>query len=217
MKKGVFISFEGIEGTGKSTQARLLHDALEKRGHRAVLTEEPGGTEISLAIRALLLDARHRGMDPIAELLLYAAARRQHVVEVVNPALEKGMVVITDRFSDSTRAYQGRARGLGTDIIDSLDALVTGGLRPHLTLLLDMEVEAGLRRNIKANKSDRLEQEDAAFHERVRRGYLEIQKAEPERVRLIDAARDIGEVHGAALDIVLGFLEKQGRPSRARS
>lgn len=209
MKQGLFISFEGIEGSGKSTQARLLAEALEKEGCATVLTEEPGGTEISQAIRGLLLDVRHGAMDPVAELFLYAAARRQHVTELIAPSLAGGKVVITDRFSDSTRAYQGDGRGLDPAVIEAIDDAATGGLRPHLTLLLDMDVEAGLRRNRKAEKSDRFELEAVAFHERVRRGYLKIQKAEPARVRLISAEGAIDEVRRAVLAAAMGFIKSR--------
>lgn len=207
--KGVFISLEGIEGTGKSTQARLLSEALEKKGFKTVLTAEPGGTAISLGIRELLLDKAHRGMDPVTELFLYSAARRQHLVEVIHPALAEGRVVITDRFSDSTRAYQGHARGLDLALIEDLDAVVTGGLRPHLTLLLDVDVETGLRRNREAEKVDRLELEDIAFHERVREGFLSIAQAEPERVRIIDAKDGVAGVSEAVLRVVENFLEER--------
>lgn len=206
MKQGLFISFEGIEGSGKSTQARLLAEALEKEGHATVLTEEPGGTEISQAIRGLLLDARHRAMDAVAELLLYAAARRQHVKELILPSLAGGKVVITDRFSDSTFAYQGEGRGLDLALIEVIDAAATGGIKPHLTLLLDMDVEAGLRRNRKAEKSDRFELEAVAFHERVRKGYLKIQKAEPARVRLISAEGPLEDVQRAVLAAAMDFI-----------
>ncbi len=207
--KGVFISLEGIEGTGKSTQARLLSEALEKKGLKTVLTAEPGGTAISRIIRDLLLDKAHRGMDPMTELLLYSAARRQHLVELILPALGEGKVVITDRFSDSTRAYQGHARGLGLSLIDSLDAMVTGGLKPHLTLLLDIDVETGLGRNREAEKVDRLELEDIAFHERVREGFLSIRRAEPGRVRIIDAKDGVARVGEAVLRAVEKFLEER--------
>jgi dTMP kinase len=206
---GTFISFEGIEGTGKSTQARLLARALTERGHSVVLTAEPGGTELGQRIRSLLLDVRHSGMEPVTELLLYSAARRQHLSEVIIPALEEGKVVITDRFSDSTLAYQGYARGLDRGLIASLDTWVTGGRKPHLTLLLDTDVETGLMRNRQAEKVDRLELEDVAFHRRVREGFRKIRDEEPERVLLVEVTDGVEEMHGTILSLVLDFLEKR--------
>ena len=209
--KGVFISFEGIEGTGKSTQARLLRDWLEGEGMEVVLTREPGGTEIGKGIIKLLLSEEHCAMDPVTELFLYAADRRQHIKEIVLPSLEQGLVVITDRFSDSTRAYQGSARGLDLKLLDVLDGAATGGLKPDLTLVLDLVVREGLLRNQNANKRDRLELEDVAFHERVRAGFLDIQRAEPERVRLIDATGTVEDVHAKVLEVVKEFLKGRGK------
>jgi dTMP kinase len=202
MKKGVFISFEGIEGTGKSTQARLLAGYLEGRGVGVLLTAEPGGTELSRKIRELLLSVEHGGMDPLTELLLYEAARRQHVMEVIIPALEQGLAVITDRFSDSTRAYQGYGRGIDLELIESIDRAVTGLLRPDLTILLDIDVETGLKRNRAINKIDRIELEDIHFHERVREGYLALREAEPKRLRLVEAKGSPEGVHDAVIEAV---------------
>jgi dTMP kinase len=208
--KGLFISFEGIEGTGKSTQARLLADYLRAKGAASVLTEEPGGTAIGRKIREVLLSVEHGGMDPVAELLLYAASRRQHMSELILPSLGKGLTVITDRFSDSTRAYQGYGRGLPLELIDSLDRAVTGGLRPDLTLLLDLDVRTGLMRNRRVNKVDRLELEDIRFHEKVREGYLAIREAEPERVRLIDASGGIEAVHAEVVRVAGPLFPTKG-------
>jgi dTMP kinase len=153
------------------------------------------------------LSREHDAMDAVAELLLYAADRRQHLKEVVLPSLEAGLVVITDRFSDSTLAYQGHARGLDIDLLDSLDEAATGGRKPDLTLLLDMDVREGLTRNRDANKVDRLELEDVEFHEAVREGFLRIQRGEPERIKLIDATGTVDEVHARVTEAVKGFLE----------
>lgn len=202
MGGGLFISLEGIEGTGKSTQTRILADAIRESGREVVLTVEPGGTDISRAIRGLLLDVNHGAMDAMTELLLYAAARRQHMAELILPALGRGAVVVTDRFSDSTVAYQGYARGLDMSLIQKLDGMVTGGMRPNLTLLLDMDVETGLRRNKGAGKVDRLELEDVAFHKRVREGFLSIAKAEPARVKVIDASGSLDDVARKIRDAV---------------
>jgi dTMP kinase len=203
MPEGVLISLEGIEGTGKSTQSALLADALRARGVPVVLTAEPGGTPLGERIRALLLDAAHQGMDPMTELLLYAASRRQHLAEVILPSLAEGKTVVTDRFSDSTRAYQGAARGIAAETLDAVDRLATGGLRPHLTIVLDMEVERGLERNRAAGKLlDRLEQEEMAFHQRVREGFLAIAKREPGRVRVVSAEGSMQEVHQRVMQVV---------------
>jgi len=208
---GVFISFEGIEGTGKSTHVRLLADHLRGLGHTVIQTAEPGGTPISLKIRELLLSLDSRGMDYMTELLLYNAARVQHIREVISPALRQGDIVITDRFSDSTLAYQGYGRGIDRQVIEALDAVATNSMRPDLTLLLDIDVETGLRRNKEINKNDRLEREDVAFHEKVKKGFHEIAKEEPERIRLIPCSDSIDAVHAKIKDVVTAFLKQLGR------
>jgi dTMP kinase len=198
----LFISLEGIEGTGKTTQAKLLAEHLSGKGHSAVVTEEPGGTSIGLRIREVLLKVEHSEMDSLTELLLYSASRCQHIHQLILPSLEAGKVVITDRFSDSTLAYQGYGRGIDPDLIETLDRLVTGGLKPDLTLLLDIDVETGLKRNKGANKVDRLELEDVAFHRKVRAGYLEIARREPGRIKVVDASGDIDEIKGKIARVV---------------
>jgi dTMP kinase len=205
--KGVFISFEGIEGTGKSTQARMAAEYLRGKGCEVIQTMEPGGTKISLTIRELLLSPENKEMDPVTELLLYNAARVQHIREVIAPALEKGAVVITDRFSDSTVAYQGHARGIDLKLIDSLDKIATGGLRPDITILLNIDAETGLARNKALNKRDRLELEDISFHEKVRKGFIQIAAREPERVKIVDSSEGLKEVHGNVMKIISDFLE----------
>jgi dTMP kinase len=207
--KGVFISFEGIEGTGKSTQAKLLEEYLREKGHRVIQTMEPGGTRISLKIRELLLSPDSKDMDHVTELLLYNAARVQHIKEVIKPALERGEIVITDRFSDSTVAYQGFARGLDLKLIDSLDVIATNKLRPDITLLLDIDVETGLARNKALNKGDRLELEDLSFHERVRKGFIQIAAREPARIKVIDCSESLPEVHQKVVKILSEFLENR--------
>ena len=204
---GLFISFEGVEGSGKSTQARMAARALIKEGRRVVLTAEPGGTPISQAIREVLLDSSHGAMEPVTELLLYAAARRQHLYELILPALDEGKVVITDRFSDSTSAYQGAGRGLEMGLIAELDRIVTGGLKPDLALILDIDVEEGLKRNRGAGKRDRLELEDVEFHKRVREGFLDIANNEPERVRLVQVGGDKDEVHEKVMAVIKGVMD----------
>lgn len=207
--KGKFISFEGIEGTGKSTQAKLLQQGLLGLGYEVILTEEPGGTLISLRIREILLSVDHTNMKPITELLLYNAARAQHIEEVILPALNRGAVVITDRFTDSTFAYQGYGRGIDLKLLESIDKIATNGLRPDMTMLLDLDVETGLTRNRRINKTDRLELEDVEFHKRVRKGYHELAAKEPERIKVLDASVGIEELKIVIARIIPDFIGRQ--------
>jgi dTMP kinase len=207
--KGIFISFEGIEGTGKSTQTHLLAGYLRRKAFNVVETAEPGGTPISLKIRELLLSVDHKDMDALTELLLYNAARVQHVKQVILPALEKGSIVITDRFSDSTTAYQGYGRGINLELIETLDRISTGRMRPDITILLDIDVTTGLKRNRKANKSDRLELEDISFHERVRKGFIAMASKEKTRLKLIECSDGVDTVHGRVIEIIDSFLKSQ--------
>jgi dTMP kinase len=207
--KGIFISLEGIEGTGKSTQAKLLSKQLVDEGFDVVLTEEPGGTRIGLKIRELLLSVEHTNMTPITELLLYNASRAQHIKELICPALERGEIVITDRFTDSTLAYQGYGRGIDFNIIGSLDTAATGNLRPDITILLDLDAEEGLKRNRGINKTDRLELEDVMFHRKVRSGYLDLAAKEPRRIKLVDASVNIDEVHRETVTIITDFINSR--------
>lgn len=192
--KGTFITFEGIEGSGKSTQIALLANYLTARGVRHVLTREPGGTLIGDQVRKILLDPANRLLDPAAELLLYAASRAQHLREIIIPALADGAIVLCDRFSDATIAYQGYGRGLEIGMINSLDRIVTAGMRPDLTLLFDIEAASGIARARGRNNSRgleteaRFENEELVFHERVRQGYLTLVMQEPERIRIVDAS-----------------------------
>lgn len=210
-EKGLFISFEGIEGTGKTIQSKLLYEHLIKKGYNVILTEEPGGTKIGLKIRDVLLSVENRGITPVTELLLYNASRAQHVKEVILPALTKGSIVITDRFTDSTIAYQGYGRGIDLELIESLERIVTDGVRPDFTLLLDLDVETGLLRNKGINKTDRLELEDVEFHKRVRNGYLRIAAKDPERIKLIDASESIEEIQGKIINIVTSYINSRKR------
>jgi dTMP kinase len=207
--KGKFISFEGIEGTGKSTQARLLQQSLLGLGYEVILTEEPGGTLISLRVREILLSVDHTNMKPITELLLYNAARAQHIEEVILPALNRGAVVITDRFTDSTFAYQGYGRGIDLNLLESIDKIATNGLRPDMTILLDLDVETGLKRNRRINKTDRLELEDVEFHKRVRKGYHELAAKEPERIKVLDASGGIEELNIVIANMISDFIGRR--------
>ena len=206
--KGVFISFEGIEGSGKSTQARLLYKHLSDKGFEVISTEEPGGTKIGIKIRELLLDLENKNMIPQTELLLYYASRTQHINEVIFPAVKRGAIVITDRFTDSTIAYQGYGRGIDLNVIFSIDRSITSGLRPDITFLLDLDVESGLKRNRGINKTDRLEFEDIEFHKRVRNGYIELATREPERIKLINASNSIEIMHTKIVAVIMDFLNK---------
>ncbi|MFZ5997610.1 MAG: dTMP kinase [Nitrospirota bacterium] len=206
LEKGIFLSFEGIEGSGKTTQAKLLSDRLSEDGYEVVLTQEPGGTVISNRIREILLLPEHKGMSSMTELLLYNAARVQHLSEKILPSINEGKVVITDRFTDSTIAYQGYARGIDLTLITSLDIVATGGMRPDLTILFDLDVETGLKRNRGINKVDRFELEKVEFHKKVREGYLRIAEQEPQRVKVVDASLSSDEVKEQVWKIVKSKL-----------
>jgi len=175
---GRFIVIEGVEGAGKSTQTARLAAYLRERGREVIRTLEPGGTEVGLRIRRILLDTELPAMEGLTELFLYAAARAEHVRKVIRPALDAGRTVVCDRFSLSTLAYQGYGRGLPLDLVRELDAAARDGLRPDLTLVLDLPVAEGLGRNVEAGKRDRFEAESAAFHERVRQGFHELARGE---------------------------------------
>lgn len=193
MKKGYFITFEGAEGSGKSTQIRRAVAFLKKKGRSVVMLREPGGTRIGEAIRAILLDKDLKEMDPVTELLLYLAARVQIVHEKILPALKKGKVVICDRFEDSTRAYQGFGRGLSLAAIEEASRLVRGTLKPDLTFVLDIDIAKGLKRG---GRHDRIEREALSFHRRVRRGFLALAKKEPRRMVVLDTSRSVEYVSG---------------------
>lgn len=187
------ISFEGIEGSGKSTQVKALAGYLRSKGHNVIETVEPGGTKIGNKIRELLLDPGN-DMDPMAELLLYYSSRAQHVREIIYPAILDNNIVITDRFIDSTVAYQGYARGIEMGLINTLNDIVVPDMKPFLTFLLDLDVEEGLRRNRQAQKEDRFELETVEFHNRVRKGFHQIAAEEPERIKIIDTSVSAEEV-----------------------
>ena len=191
MDSGIFITFEGIEGCGKSTQARRVRESLIESGLEVVFTREPGGSCIGEKIRDILLDPENHAMVPLTELLLYEASRHQHMAEVIEPALEAGKVVICDRFYDASTAYQGYARGINVDDVERLNLIASAGKRPDLTIILDLPAEIGLKRIGK--NPDRIEGEGVEFHERVRAGYLEIAAKEPDRVKVVDGSGTIEE------------------------
>ncbi|MBI5050453.1 MAG: dTMP kinase [Nitrospirae bacterium] len=196
-----FLSFEGTEGSGKSTQVKLLSAYLKNKGYNVLTTEEPGGTKIGLKIREILL-APENSMNPLTELLLYSTSRAQHVREVIYPALMQGIIVATDRFTDSTIAYQGYGRGIDLSVIKTLNDIVAPDLKPFISFLLDIDVQEGLTRNIGAQKKDRLELETIEFHNRVRKGYLELAKEESGRIKIIDASKSPDKVSKKVIEIL---------------
>jgi dTMP kinase len=191
----VFITFEGPDGSGKTTQARLLAEWLRERGYEAVLTREPGGTDIGDQIRTVLHDPANGAMDARTEILLYSASRAQHVAQRIRPALAAGQIVVSDRYADSTLAYQGHGRGLDLETLRQITDFATGGLTPDLTLYLDIPPEEGLeRRQVGGDEWNRLDAEALDFHQRVRTGYLRLIKAEPERWVVVNGDRPVEEV-----------------------
>lgn len=219
---GTFITFEGIDGSGKSTQVRMLSSVLRLRGMDVMQTREPGGTPLGARLREALLDAQEQ-VDPLAELLLYAADRAQHVRLLLNPALAAGRVVLSDRYADATVAYQGAGRGFEPSLVTQVVELATGGLKPDLTLLFDLSVAESNERSRQrttgdgAAPNDRLELEAENFHARVRDAYLQIAAAEPERVRIVDASLSVEEIHAHVLEIVVPFLESRGQWAQTKA
>lgn len=194
MNKGLFISLEGGEGAGKSTQNKRIVEWLASQGKTVVQAREPGGTVVSEQIRQVLLDTRNAGLNPTAELLLMFAARSQLVQEVILPALGAGKVIVCDRFADASYAYQGGGRQLGAETIEVVEQLVLGGLKPDITLLFDVPVELGMKRVAGRGEADRFEVESIRFFERVRNTYLARAEADPRRFRIIDASKDQQQV-----------------------
>lgn len=200
MEKGIFITLEGPEGAGKTTIISMLGERLEAEGYQVLQTREPGGIDIAEQIRNVILDKGNTKMDPRTEALLYAAARRQHLVEKVLPALEKGFIVLCDRFIDSSLAYQGYARGLGIDEVFSINQFAIEGKMPKLTFYFDIEPEVGLERinRHKDREVNRLDLEDLHFHQKVREGYFKLMQEHPDRIFKIDASKPIEIVYEAA-------------------
>jgi len=192
----LFITFEGPEGSGKTTQMELLKGYLEEKGHSVLATREPGGTSIGNQIRAVLLDPCNTEMLPASEALLFSAARAQIVNQVIRPHLAQGDIVLCDRYADSTLAYQGYGHGLDLEMLHTITAFATGGLKPDLTVYLDIDVEEGLRRKLTAHEAgqaewNRLDQQEIAFHRRVREGYLQMATREPDRWLVVDATQSL--------------------------
>ncbi len=214
MADGLFLAVEGIEGSGKTTQVARLEQLVRATGRNVVVTKEPGGTQLGNRIRAILLDPQEEGMDPVAELFLYLASRRQHVVELIRPSLERGAVVICDRFTDATLAYQGFGRMLELDRLRQVNDWATDGIRPDLTVILDIPESTGLERARARNAAEdlhresRLEGEDLRFHRRVREGYLALAESDPDRYIVVDASGDLDAVFQR---LVAAVNERAGR------
>ncbi|ODB88872.1 dTMP kinase [Candidatus Thiodiazotropha endoloripes] len=208
--KGRFITVEGGEGAGKSSNLDYIRSLLSSAGKQVVFTREPGGTPLGEAIRDLLLGHQHTGMADDTELLLMFAARAEHLQQKIKPALQQGQWVLCDRFTDASYAYQGAGRGLASDRIASLEQFVQGELRPDLTLLLDLPVEQGLARAGQRSEPDRFEKQEMSFFEKVRAGYLEIAAREPHRVKIIDASKPLETVQQQIDHVVTAFLEQSG-------
>ena len=203
------ITLEGVEGSGKSTLIQYLKDFLERNGKRVIVTREPGGIDISEQIRSVILDTNNTKMDGRTEALLYAAARRQHLVERIIPSLQEGKVVLCDRFIDSSLAYQGYARGLGIDEVLSINEFAIGSFMPNLTLYLDLDPQIGLTR-IRQNKGrevNRLDLEKINFHEKVREGYEEVLNKFPERIVRVDANQELDKVLSDAKEVLLNKVK----------
>lgn len=213
-RRGKFITFEGLDGTGKSTQMRKLGEALRAAGHIVIETREPGGTATGEKIRRVLLDSKTQGLSPMAEMALMFASRAQHIAEVIEPTLNNGQIVLCDRFTDSTEAYQGSGRKLGSEDVLKLHRIVCGDLQPDLTILLDSDLAKSVgrarRRNQKANSKgggrhsdeNRFEQQNRAFFARVRDGYLTIAAREPQRVVTVDASGTPAQTHRRIMEVV---------------
>ncbi len=201
--KGYFITFEGPDGSGKTTQINLLKDYLIGEGYEVIMTREPGGTAIGEAIRNIILDIKHEEMDPVTEMLLYAASRAQHVNQLIRPALEEGKTVLCDRFVDSSIAYQGVGRGLGIETVEEINKVALGGISPNITFFLDIDPEVGLERGqARGNGADRLELEALEFHKKVYQGFRALCSRYPHRFKRIDANADINIIHRQIINTI---------------
>lgn len=203
----MFITFEGIEGAGKTTQVKRLHAFLIKKGYESIITREPGGTKIGGQIRTILLDPKNSTMKPLTELLLYSADRAQHINEIIKPALSKNKIILCDRYFDATMVYQGVTRGINTELVKKLHEMIFDNLKPDITFLLDLAPELGLQRAWKdinngsrKNNETRFENENLAFHEKIRAGYLNLADNEPERFCIIDASKDQDRIYQSIID-----------------
>jgi dTMP kinase len=203
---GKFITFEGIDGSGKSTQLKHLAEVLKGRNVPVVLTREPGGTKLGRELRSAFLETRET-VAPMAELLAFAADRAQHVEHLIKPSLAEGRIVISDRYADATFAYQGAGREFSEETVNNVIALATGGLKPHLTVFFDIKVETALSRmSARSHNKNRMDEETAEFYSRVREAYMRIAEREPERFRIIDAERSIADIHQDVVKLVESIL-----------
>ena len=209
--KGYFITLEGGEGSGKSSVIKLIVERLQKEGYQVLQTREPGGVKIAEEIRNIILDKANTSMDGKTEALLYAASRRQHLVEKVIPALEKGMIVISDRYIDSSLVYQGVARGIGIQEVYEMNLFAIDKILPNLTLILDIEPEIGLQRINKNNQREvnRLDLESLSFHHKVRDGYLKLKDLYPERIEIVDASKSLEEVFENCYSLIEKTLKNE--------
>lgn len=206
----MFITFEGIEGSGKSTQVDLLFDYLTRRGYKVVRTREPGGTAFGEALREVTLQ-KNIFVSPLPELLTIMAIRAQHVEELIMPALEDHAIVLCDRFADASYAYQGYGRGIDLGIIENLNRLVTKGIRPNLTVLIDCTAGVGLNRKARHDRSlDRFEKEDLSFHRKIRKAYLRLAAEDPRRFFVVDGKAKIDDIHRVIKDKIMSFLTSHG-------
>ena len=209
----MFITFEGIEGSGKTSQIQSVQTRLKQRGYHVVATREPGSSDIGSQIRSILLNSRNKGLDPMAELLLYMADRAQHLNKTVKPALSAGKIILCDRYYDATLAYQGYARGLDINLISQLHRLAFDDLKPDMTILLDLDAETGLARawrqidtGQRTGTETRFEEEALAFHSRVRSGYLSLAAAEPRRFKIVDASASEEQVAREIITIIENII-----------
>ncbi len=194
MKKGLFITFEGTDGSGKTTQIKLLEHYLKQKSFEVVLSREPGGTRVSEIIRDIILDPQNKEIVPLTEMILYAASRAQHVAEVIEPAIESGKIVICDRYVDSSYAYQGGGRGMDLKVIADVNRIAVNGTVPDITFFLDLDPEVAIKRRINSTGADRIEQEKLDFHRRVYDGYKKLSILYPDRIKTIDAEKSIEEI-----------------------
>lgn len=217
--RGLFITLEGIDGCGKSTQREMLAEKLKSRGFEIVVTREPGGTVIGEGIRQLLVSDASVHIAPTTELLLYVAARAQHVAELIRPSVDAGRIVISDRYTDSTVAFQGYGRGLDLDVIESLNRFATTGLKPDLTIVFDLDPNTARSRSVSRPVGGLLgafDEQHADFHERMRAGYLKMAKNDPSRIRVVDASGSADETHGQVMSVVLEKIEEFAQKAEGR-
>jgi len=207
--RGIFITMEGPDGSGKSTQIDLLKEYLESAGYDVLITREPGGNRISEAIREIILNSEYTEMSPVTEMMLYASARAQLIAEVIGPAIESGKAVISDRFVDSSLVYQGMARGLGVETVYEINKVAIGEYMPQLTIMLDLPAEVGISRKKDQKELDRMELESLEFHKKVAAGYREMAERFPERIKRIDATLPIEEIYGIIKGSIEGLLSSK--------